>query len=71
MKCLECKADAHAICKFCGRAVCEAHMTTKRYATGFGRVNKDALIMGGAEVGITVEDAVWCGKCRVEYQKTY
>ncbi len=71
MKCIQCKDDAHAICKFCGRAICETHMKTQRYATGFGRIRKDELFMFGTEVGITIENATWCGKCIVEYRKTY
>ena len=71
MKCAQCGSEAVAICKFCGRAVCAAHLKTAGYASGFGRVNKDGPLVRAAEAGILVADAAWCGQCKVEYMQTY
>jgi hypothetical protein len=71
MKCTRCGADAAAICKFCGRAVCAEHIRTKSYASGFGHKVKSYLWQSGSQTGVLVSDAVWCGQCEVEYQKTY
>ncbi len=71
MKCSQCTAAAEAICQFCGRAVCAEHTQTKVFASGFGQINKDALLISSQDVGIVVDNAVWCGQCKIRYQKTY
>lgn len=71
MKCWYCENDARAVCQFCGRAVCKEHALKQMFASGYGQKVKDNLWPSGSETGITVDKAVWCGECHVEYQKTY
>jgi len=71
MKCFLCDSDAQAICKFCGRAVCRDHTKTKEFHSGYGQKVKDNLWPSGSYTGVDVSDAVWCGQCSVDYQKTY
>ena len=67
MKCIECGADAAAICRFCGRAVCTEHIKTDVFTSGYSgkmgwwNMEKNA---------VRVEDAVWCGVCHPDYRTT-
>ena len=56
MKCYICGEEASAICAFCGVALCEEHI--KR---------EEKVWIGGTPArGIKrVEDAVWCGECKI------
>ena len=47
------------------------HMSTKTFHSGFGQKIKDNFWPSGSDTGVTVTDAVWCGKCHVDYQTTY
>ena len=60
MKCIECGADATAICKFCGRAVCTEHTQEAAYPSGFPRRPFTRPMNS-----VVVEDAAWCGTCQV------
>ena len=71
MKCHTCEAEARAICKFCGRAVCKEHTKTGDYFSGFGQKLKEHLWPSGSNTGVIVKDAIWCGECNVEFQRTY
>ena len=71
MKCWNCEEDARAVCQFCGRFVCKEHAKTKPFYSGYGQKCKDNLWPSGSLTGFGVEDAVWCGQCHVEYQKTF
>ncbi|MHB8897948.1 MAG: hypothetical protein ACYC6Y_04315 [Thermoguttaceae bacterium] len=71
MKCFFCDNDARAVCRFCGRAVCGGHSKTKEFHSGYGQKGKDLLWPSGSETGVSIQDAVWCGKCFVQYQRTY
>jgi hypothetical protein len=71
VKCFHCESDARAACRFCGRAVCNEHVQTGVFCSGFGQKIKDNIWPSGSETGVIVEDAVWCGLCKVKYQKTY
>ena len=66
MKCITCEAEAYAVCKFCGRAVCRDHMQEKRYASGFTRF-LGFVFRPKEKDGVVVPDAVWCGRCHPEY----
>jgi hypothetical protein len=46
-------------------------MQSKTLYTGFGCIAKQALLQKGENAGVIVGDAVWCGKCSVEYTRTY
>lgn len=70
MKCHACELEARAICKFCGRAVCEKHTRTARHYSGYGEKIKNALLVRGSDTAIVVKDAVHCGNCEVEYRET-
>ena len=67
MKCITCGQDAVAICKFCGRAVCQSHIQEDIFTSGFSA-------KGGfwdmQENAVKVNDAVWCGVCRPEHRTT-
>ena len=67
MKCIKCHNDPQAICKFCGRAVCEQHIETKRFATGFTSVGG---MLSATDNAFSVDDAVWCGTCHPKYQRS-
>jgi len=71
MRCFYCEEEARAACKFCGRFVCKKHASTKEFYSGYGQKVKDNLWPSGSLTGLVVEDATWCGHCRVGYQKTY
>jgi hypothetical protein len=67
MKCLQCDAQAHAVCKFCGRAVCRNHVQEKPYATGYSTATGFWTRRKNA---VRVPDAVWCGSCHPEHHAT-
>jgi hypothetical protein len=67
MKCIKCDKDAKAICQFCGRAVCEDHIQTKRFVSGYSSVGSAWNLTANA---ISVDDAVWCEICHPEYHDT-
>jgi hypothetical protein len=71
MKCFFCDSDARGVCAFCGRAVCSDHTRTKEFYSGFGQKIKDNLCPSGSDTGVLVADALWCGHCHVQYQRTY
>lgn len=58
MKCIHCGKEAEAICRWCGRAVCSAHIKTMTYII--------SVYVGGKKVpkSLVVADAVWCGQCK-------
>jgi hypothetical protein len=57
MNCIHCDLAAHAVCRFCGRAVCQDHITESPYII--------SLYMGEEKVqkAIVIPDAVYCGIC--------
>lgn len=56
MDCWHCRRAAVATCRFCGRAVCENHATTKAFVLD--------LYKGPSSTrGLVVEDAIHCGAC--------
>jgi len=67
MKCISCGKEARAICKFCGRAVCEDHIAQRRYVTGYSGVGG---LLSFSNNGLSVEEAVWCQKCNPEEKRT-
>ena len=58
MNCIRCEKPAHAVCRFCGRAVCKQHIQKMNYIitvySGAGQVPK----------ALVVADAVYCGICK-------
>ena len=58
MKCVHCDTEASAICRWCGRAICENHFKTMTYII--------SVYVGGKKVpkSLVVADAVWCGACK-------
>ena len=67
MKCVKCGTDAVAICKFCGRAVCEEHIQTQAFASGF---SAKGGFWNMQENAVRIRDAVWCGVCHPEHKTT-
>ena len=67
MKCITCEKEARAICKFCGRAVCEEHIQERRYVTGFTGTGG---VLSFSNNGLSIEQAVWCGQCQPEEKRT-
>lgn len=57
MKCFSCENEARAVCRFCGRAVCEEHVKSRPFV--------QAVYLGsqGIPKVIAVKDAVYCGIC--------
>ena len=67
MKCITCDKDAHAVCQFCGRAVCKEHIQEKRFVSGYTSLGG---ILSSTDNAFSIEDAVWCGGCHPEYQRS-
>ena len=57
MECWICERPAHAICRFCGRAICKAHTQEHPYILHTYRTTT------GTYKAIVVPDAVHCGTC--------
>jgi hypothetical protein len=67
MKCIQCEKEARAICQFCGRAVCEDHISKQRFVSGY---TSSGGILSFTDNGVSVPDAVWCGQCQPEFHRT-
>ena len=67
MNCIQCNEAANAICQFCGRAVCKAHLKEKSFVSGF---SSEMSFWSAADNAVRVPDAVWCGECHPEYEST-
>jgi len=63
MKCIKCEKEARAICKFCGRAVCQDHFSSSKFFSGFVTV-----MLAPGQSALLVEDAVWCEICEPKYR---
>ena len=62
MECWICKRPAHAVCVFCGKAVCQEHAQFKPSVKAVFKDEKGDL------QAIVVDGGVWCGKCKpIEY----
>ncbi len=50
--------DAVAVCRFCGRAICDDHIRPMNYII--------TVYVGSKKVpkSLVVADAVWCGICK-------
>jgi hypothetical protein len=58
MNCWTCDRPAHAVCQFCGRAVCRDHVATlPAILTTF--TDKDSNLQA-----LVAPDAVHCGTCK-------
>ncbi len=57
MECWHCERTAHATCRFCGRAVCKAHVQKMPFIIHTYRTTTDEY------KAIVVADAVYCGEC--------
>lgn len=59
MICFECSEPAIGMCKFCGRAVCQAHHSTNLPIML-------CMYLGGHETpkAVVVSNVLWCGECR-------
>ena len=64
MKCIKCEEEARAVCQFCGRAVCKAHIQENRFVSGYRSVGG---ILSFTDNAFSVDTAVWCGICRPDY----
>ena len=67
MKCVECEEEAVAICKFCGRAVCNEHIKTNVFVSGYSAVGG---FLSSTKNAFRTEDAVWCGIRHPIYKKS-
>jgi hypothetical protein len=56
MDCWHCRRTAVGSCRFCGRGVCEDHVTTQPYVLELFRA-------GERTRALVVEDALFCGAC--------
>ena len=58
MNCWHCDRPAHAVCGFCGRAVCREHAQTLPHI--------EAVLHDGSlkYKALVVPDAVYCGVCK-------
>ena len=57
MFCWHCKTPAVGGCRFCGRALCEAHVDTKPFVLALDRTTD------GVSRTLVVDDALFCGVC--------
>ena len=57
MNCWLCDRPAHAVCRFCGRAVCKEHTKTLPHLEALYRNDK------GVHQALVVAEAVYCGVC--------
>lgn len=71
MKCYFCEGEARAVCKFCGRFVCRDHVQEAHFYSGYGKKRRDGLWPSGSETGVHVADAVYCGSCKIKYERTF
>ena len=71
MKCFFCETEARAVCQFCGRFVCKEHVNGRYFHSGYGQKAIVSLSTVGSDTGISVKNAVWCGHCSIEYERTY
>ncbi len=57
MLCWNCNEPAHAVCHFCGRAVCKRHASKMPSFL--------VMYLGGKETpkGLAVANVIWCGIC--------
>ncbi|QDT14342.1 hypothetical protein [Alienimonas californiensis] len=62
MRCVSCRGDAEAICRFCGRAVCLSCATTEEFRSG----TTPKYFTQTAGSAIVVKDAIWCRQCTIE-----
>jgi len=67
MKCIACENEARALRKFCGRAVCQQHISQQRYVTGYSRTGGRLAF---TDIGLSIQDTVWCGICHPESKRT-
>ena len=58
MNCWHCDRPAHAMCRFCGRAVCREHVQSLPCIVALFRNDE------GEQQALVVGDAVWCGVCQ-------
>lgn len=58
MDCWRCRRQAAGTCRFCGRGACPDHVEDRAYLLATWPV-PDALR------ALVVEDALWCGTCKV------
>ena len=56
MDCFTCRRTAVGACRFCGRGVCENHLTPRPYIL-------ELLDIGGVTHALAVDDALSCGVC--------
>ncbi len=57
MNCIHCDRPAHAVCRFCGRAVCKEHTQTMPHIEALYQNEK------GVQTALVVADAAYCGLC--------
>ncbi len=58
MNCWHCDRPAHAVCIFCGRAVCKDHVKKLPNILGVYKSEGEEMKV------IAVDDAIFCGQCR-------
>jgi hypothetical protein len=67
VKCIRCERVARAVCQFCGRAVCEDHIATRRFVFGYTSLGG---VFASTDNGLSVGDAVHCGLCHPEFRRS-
>ena len=58
MECWHCERPAHAVCRFCGRAVCREHVKPMPFILEVFRDKE------GRNKAVVVDDTVHCGVCK-------
>ena len=58
MKCWKCGKSARGVCRFCGRAVCEEHVSKMPFIL--------TIYVGEHQIpkAVVVADALYCGICK-------
>ncbi len=69
MLCYQCANEARAVCRFCGSAVCRDHAKAERFVSGVAAYGEPgwAALARKLEDYVVVRNAIWCGRCTVEF----
>ena len=62
MECWHCERPAHAVCQFCGRAVCKAHAKEMPFILDVYRTGQ------GEYKALVVNNTIHCGVCQPQQE---
>ncbi|MBP8003067.1 MAG: hypothetical protein KA314_26815 [Chloroflexi bacterium] len=62
MECWHCERPAHAVCRFCGRAVCKSHAKEMPYVVDTYRTTQ------GEYKALVIANTIYCGVCQPQQE---